>query len=427
MVVRLSMFFENKLHWGQNNMKTISIIFVILLILSWSSILGAESSLDSKGEKNMASKSINAFAFDLYAILKDSKGNIFFSPYSISTALAMAYAGAQMQTANQMQKVLRFGDKGEAIHSAFASLIKQINNPPHKGSYKLWVANAMWGQKGYNFKSDYLKLLREQYDSELNQVDFKKNPEGVRATINQWVEKKTNERIKDLIQAGAIGPLTTLILTNAIYFKAAWADQFSKGSTTDAPFYAGDGRQIKTPVMRKIEDFKYFEDDKVQVLNLSYENHDLSMTIILPKKINGLGEIEKNLTSNMLEKWEGELKYQQVDVSLPKFKVTSSFGLRDVLQSLGMKDAFSLPPADFSKITGKKDLFISGVIHKAFVDVNEEGTEAAAATAVPMRAAAEEKPKPKVFKADHPFMFLISDNLSGSILFMGCLSEPSYE
>jgi len=375
----------------------------------------------------VAGKSINAFAIDLYAKFKDSKGNIFFSPYSISTALAMAYAGADGETAGQMEKVLHFGDKREAVHSAFASLIGQINDPHHKDSYKLWVANAIWGQKGYSFRNEYLKLLKEQYDSLLKQVDFKKNPEGVRTRINQWVEKKTNDRIKDLIQAGAIKPLTTLILTNAIYFKAAWAEQFSKGITKDAPFYLGDGRQIKTPMMRQTENLKYREDDKVQVLNLPYENHDLSMTIILPRKINGLGEIENIFNSNTLTKWEGDLKYQTVDVSLPKFKVTSSFGLRDVLQSMGMKDAFSLPPADFSQMTGKNDLFISDVIHKAFVDVNEEGTEAAAATAVMMAAAAEEMSEPKVFKADHPFIFLIRDNCSGSILFIGRLSKPSYE
>ena len=371
---------------------------MILSILSSPSIVGAENPLELTGGTNAAGKSINAFAVDLYAKFKDSKGNIFYSPYSISTALAMAYAGARGETAKQMEKVLHFGDTGESIHPAFASLIKQINNPLHKGSYKLWVANAIWGQKGYDFRNEYIKLLEEQYDSGLKQVDFKKNPEGVRTTINQWVEKRTNDRIKDLIQAGAIGQLTTLILTNAIYFKAAWAKQFFKGMTKDAPFYLGDDRQINTPMMRKTDDFMYREDDKVQVLGLPYENHDLSMMIILPRKINGLDEVEKIFNSDTLEKWERELKYQKIDVSLPKFKVTSSFGLRDVLQSMGMKDAFSLPSADFSKMNGKNDLFISNVIHKAFVDVNEEGTEAAAATAVMVAAAsAPEKSEPKVF------------------------------
>jgi serpin B len=335
----------------KDNMKTIPAILVFLSILFSSCVACAESPSEPKGETNSAGKSINAFAVDLYAKFKDSKGNMFFSPYSISTALSMAYAGAEGETARQMEKVLHFGRSGESIHPAFASLIGQINDPSHKESYKLWVANAMWGQKGYSFRNEYLKLLEEQYDSELNQVDFKKNPEGVRTTINKWAEKKTNDKIKDLIQAGAIGPLTRLILTNAIYFKAAWAEQFSKGTTKEGPFYFGDGRQIKTPMMRQTENLKYFEDNKVQVLNLPYQNYDLSMTIILPRKIDGLGDVEKIFISGTLDKWEEDLKHQTVDVSLPKFKVTSSFGLGDVLKSMGMKDAFSLPPADFSKMT----------------------------------------------------------------------------
>lgn len=377
-------------------------------------------------ETRTAAESINAFAFDLYAQLKDGEGNIFCSPYSISTALTMAYAGASSETAAQMEKVLHL-DTTREVHSAFSSLINYINSPKKEDSYRLTTANALWGQKGYAIQQSFVNILKNQYSSELNTLDLKKRPEDSRNKINKWVEDKTNKNIKDLIQKGAIDSLTRLILTNAIYFKAAWEEQFKNEATKDAPFYLTADKKINVPMMRQKENFKYYENKEIQLLELPYLRHELSMFIILPRKVDGLKDVEKILTSKILNSWLEKTDREEVIVLMPKFKTTSTLNLNNVLTSMGMSDAFSLPPADFSGITGDKDLYISSVIHKAYVDVNEKGTEAAAATAVlfALTAAPGSPPKPKIFRADHPFMFLIRENRSGAILFMGRLINPS--
>lgn len=373
------------------------------------------------------------FALELYAKLKDdlnikeADGNLFFSPYSISTALAMTWAGARGETEKQMADVLHFSLPQERVHQALGALEKQLNAADKNRGYQLSVANALWGQKGYGFLNEFLTLTKKNYDAGLRELDFV-NPverEKARKTINKWVEKKTNKKIKDLIQPGILNELTRLVLTNAIYFKGDWAIQFDKKDTRDAPFKLSADKEVTVPMMHLEDRFKYAETNDLQILELPYKGQDLSMIVLLPKKVDGLAELEKSLTVKNLDTWLSELRKQEVRVYLPKFKMTTGpLELRNILKSMGMKDAFSLPPADFSGMTGTKDLFISNVLHKAFVAVDEKGTEAAAATAVGMTTTAIPKP-PVIFRADHPFVFLIKDNRSGSILFMGRVMNPA--
>ncbi|HZT83548.1 MAG TPA: serpin family protein [Gemmataceae bacterium] len=375
-------------------------------------------------DKAAVVKGDNEFALDLYAKLRAQEGNLFLSPASIATALAMTYGGARGETAEQMAKALHFTLPPDRLHPAFAALLKEINTPGKERGYQLSTANALWGQKGYHFLPGYLKLTRDNYGAGLNEVDFAGNTEGARKTINLWVEKETHDKIKDLIKPGMLDGMTRLVLTNAIYFKGDWVRKFKKERTREEPFFAPGGKQVKTPLMHETSTFKYLDGGTFQALELPYKGRELSMVVLLPKKNDGLPDLEKQLTAARLNEWLGKLRPEEVNVTLPRFKMTAEFQLSSQLSALGMKRAFS-KQADFSGMNGGQEpLFISDVIHKAFVDVNEEGTEAAAATAVIVRATSAQPHVPPTFRADHPFVFLIRDNRSGSLLFLGRLVNP---
>jgi serpin B len=372
-------------------------------------------------DKTAAARDNNAFAVDLYGKLRTGDGNLFFSPESISTALAMTYAGARTQTAEQMAKTLHFTLPQERLHPALGALMADLNSGGKKRGYQLSVANALWGQKGHDFLPAFLTLLKDDYGAEMHEVDFLRDTEGARQTINSWVEKQTQDKIKDLIARDVLPPETQLVLTNAIYFKGDWNTQFKKDATRDAPFQVSAREKVNVPLMNQTGDFPYFEGESFQALEMPYVGKDLSMVVLLPKKADGLADLEKTLSTDKLADWLAKLHTDEVVVALPKFKLTSQFSLKDTLSAMGMVDAFT-DSADFSGIDGNKNLFISAVIHKAFVDVNEEGTEAAAATAVIAQpTAARINP---VFRADHPFLFLIRDKRSGSILFLGRVVNP---
>ncbi|MGA2678507.1 MAG: serpin family protein [Sedimentisphaerales bacterium] len=365
----------------------------------------------------------NKFALELYGKLENQQDNLFLSPYSISTALAMTYAGARGQTEKQMAEALCFAPvQNEQFHKVFGEIIKQLNASGEKGGYELVVANALWGQKGYKFLPDYLTLVRENYGGNLQQVNFATQAEEARKTINAWVESKTKDKIKELIKPGILDPTTELVLTNAIYFKGKWATPFKPERTQDSPFVLLDGQKVNVPTMNQKDKFGYMETNDIQLLEMPYVNNDLSMVILLPKKADGVKDLEKGLTSNVIASWMAQLRKQEVQVFIPRFKMTSEFELARVLGAMGMPDAFSRN-ADFSGMTGNRDLFISNVLHKAYVDVNEEGTEAAAATAVVMKRISIGEPPP-VFRADHSFIFLIRDNQTDSILFLGRVENP---
>ncbi|MGA2257956.1 MAG: serpin family protein [Thermoguttaceae bacterium] len=361
----------------------------------------------------------NQFALDLYAKLRGEQAdNLFFSPYSISTALAMTCAGARGETEKQMAGVLHFPVPQDRIPSAFASLMAKLQSP--KDGNQLRIANRLWGQQGYDFLPEFLRVTREQYKAELALLDFATKAEEARKVINAWVEKQTEEKIKDLIQPGVLDQMTRLVLTNAIYFKGKWASQFDKKATQEAPFKLTPTKTVTVPMMHRKDSFKYGAMDDAQILELPYVGEKLSMLVVLPKAVDGLADVEKRLTD--LGKWLPAFRKQEVNVYLPRFTMTSQFQMNEALKSLGMASAFAPDAADFSGMDGKRDLSISAVIHKAFVDVNEEGTEAAAATGVVMRAKAVRITP--VFRADHPFVFLIRDTGTGAILFVGRVVNP---
>ncbi len=380
----------------------------------------------------------NCFALQLYQQVRGEKGNLFFSPYSISTALAMTYAGAKGRTQEQMAQTLCFPTAKEVVQKlaegreplmaedfarAFGEIIKDLNARGGKGTFELHVANALWGQQDFEFLPSFAKLVEDQYGGHLERVDFVKAAEKARRTINAWVEKQTNGKIKDLIGPGLLDSMTRLVLTNAIYFKGTWARQFQKEGTQDEPFTLLDGGKIQVPMMNQQASFGYGEADGLQVLEMPYVGQELSMVVLLPREPAGVGELEKALTAENVSKWLSGVRRQEVIVAMPKFKMTHKFSLGAVLQAMGMTDAFSRQ-ADFSGMTGRNDLFISAVVHQAYVDVNEEGTEAAAATGVTMRLTAMAPGRVPVFRADHPFLFLIRDIRSGSILFVGRVANP---
>ncbi|HVC09761.1 MAG TPA: serpin family protein [Elusimicrobiota bacterium] len=370
----------------------------------------------------------NEFALALYArVAAGKKGNVFFSPYSVSSALAMAYAGARGQTARQMADVLRFAPGSQSLPEEFAELNRSLDG--RRGKIKLVVANALWGQKGFSFRRDFLALSRRYYGAGLRELDFRKGAPKASAAINAWARKATAGKIKDLVAPGALDASTRLVLTDAVCFKAAWESPFEKRLTKKRAFYTADGGRVEAPFMGETGLFAYAETPTLQILALPYSG-GLSMIVILPRAQNGLAALEKNLSAENVLGLIGVMSRRRIEVLLPKFKFASGFGLVPVLKAMGMAEAFAPPAsgkgADFSGMDGRRDLWISDVIHKAYIDVNEQGTEAAAATAATMRATAIFSPgPPAVFRADHPFIFLIRDNVSGSILFLGKIADPS--
>jgi serpin B len=362
------------------------------------------------------------FGLALYDQLARKDGNLFFSPHSISTALGMTYAGARGKTAEEMKTTLRFHLEPGRLHPAFGKLIDQLDGEKTKRSAKLRVANRLWGQRDYGFLPEFLKLTQTDYRAGLEEVDFMANPEAARQTINAWVEKQTQEKIKDLMPSGVINNNTRLVLTNAIYFKAAWMFPFEAKETRPGDFTRADGKKVEVPLMHEKIRARFGQQEGFAILELPYERQELSMFLLLPTDPAGLPKVEKQMSEANLKAWLGKLGVHQVDVTLPKFKVTAQFMLKDTLQAMGMHDAFVFGKADFSGMATREKLFISAVVHKAFVDVNEQGTEAAAATGVGVGTLS--LPPPATFRADHPFLFLIRDNGTGALLFMGRLAQP---
>lgn len=370
----------------------------------------------------------NAFAFDLYQLLRQDNNNVFFSPYSISQALAMTYAGARSDTEKQISDTLHFIMSQERLHPAFNGLDIELSKRGEGAQgkddqgFRLNIVNAIWGQEDYRFLPEFLDVLAENYGAGLRVLDFVNAPEESRITINDWVSEQTEGRIEDLIPEGAIDALTRLVLTNAIYFNAAWQFPFNEDVTADGPFYLLDGGEVIVPMMTQTESLGYAEGDGYQAVELSYDGRELSMVILLPSE----GQFEtfqSAMDYQMLIDILSDLGNQQVNLTMPKFEFESEFSLKKALIAMGMPVAFS-PDADFSGMTGNRDLFIDDVLHKAFVSVDEAGTEAAAATAVIMTLTAVPAPPVEV-TVERPFIFLIRDIETGAILFVGQVVNPS--
>ena len=371
----------------------------------------------------------NRFAFELYAKLYgDSGSNIFFSPYSISAAFAMVYEGARNQTAGEMRSVFHFPQDDLARRASFAALYNKLNIDNE--GYTLRTADAAWVQEGYAILKEYLGVVREYYMGNATNVDFKGAMEKARQTINSWVADHTGGRIKELFKPGDLDPLTVLALTNAIYFKGEWQIKFDAGKTTNRDFYLASGGTVKVPMMvldSKDSKFNYldssedqeFYQDKLKILDLPYEGENASMFVLLPDD-NDLARLEGSLTPEKLAGWQQAMYKHHLDIQLPKFKMDCRYDLKKILPEMGMSSTFG-PAPDLSGMNGQGGLFIKTAVHEANIDVNEQGTEAAAATGVGV-ALSGMTPS---FIANHPFIFLIQDKATGTVLFMGRVTDPT--
>ena len=365
----------------------------------------------------------NRFAFDLYRQLAADPayagGNLFFSPYSISSALAITYEGARGTTADEIGAVLHLPTNDTLRREGFAALNAALNRG--SGNYTLRTANALWAEETYSFLPDYIDVAARWYGANVKNLDFISNPEGSRETINRWVEEQTEDRIPDLLPPNAIDPLTRLVITNAIYFKGTWAKQFDANETREEEFRVGPNEMVLAPMMHGDAVYPYAETETLQVLEMPYAHESgngLAMLVLLPKE-DSLTAAEEALDAERLAGLRESLASQNVRVFFPKFTLDVGYSLPPALAAMGMPTAFAEGAADLSGMDGTKDLFITGVFHKAFVDVNEEGTEAAAATGV-----IGGRGVTPVFRADHPFVFLIVEKDSGMVLFIGRVVNP---
>lgn len=375
--------------------------------------------------------SSNALGFDIYGRAKASPGNLAMSPASISAALAMTFGGARAETEAQMKRVLHVEGSRDQVMSDWGKLSRALQSPSRPLSLR--IANRLFGEKTFKFEQAFLDKTKTDFAAPLEPNDFINDFEPARVHINGWVEEQTEHRIKDLLPPASLDKLTRLVLVNAIYFLADWAEPFEKTATYDATFDVAPGTQKKTPMMHQGgHSHRVAQADGVKVLQLDYKGNDASMLVILPNQKDGLAEVEKSLTAAKLESWRAALAPVKVSITLPRFEVapTPSMSLKDDLVALGMPDAFDRDKADFTGMANPADkrerLRIDKVFHKAFVKVDEKGTEAAAATAVVMAKGGGPPPAPALeFVADHPFVFAIVDNATGLVLFLGRVADPT--
>ncbi|XP_040918744.1 leukocyte elastase inhibitor-like isoform X1 [Toxotes jaculatrix] len=376
------------------------------------------------------SKANITFCLDLFQKLNDNKtANIFFSPFSISSALAMVTLGARGNTAKQISECLKTQDCQDEVHTGFAQLLSELNKAD--APYALSVANRLYGEQSFQFIEDFLTQTRTHYNAELEAVDFKISSEAARVKINNWVEEKTKGKIKDIVAEGDMDRMTRLVLVNALYFKGTWNKTFNCARTEDADFKLNkrETKLVKMMTQDAYFPLRFIPEIDCQILEMPYKEKELSMLIFLPKEIQddttGLEKLEKQLTYEKFVEWTRPdmMPEAKVDVSLPRFKMEETYDLNNVLKNMGIVDAFDVLKSDFSGMSEARDLFLSKVSHKAFVEVNEEGTEAAAATAVFCQFESGCLKK-KYFTADHPFLFFIRHNPTMSVLFAGRFCSP---
>lgn len=401
------------------------IIGILLLICFGVGMIGATTPVtaaERRVELTEIATDTNAFAVALYQQMIDMPGNVFFCPYSIRTALLMTLVGAQGETARQMAEVLQVREAVSQVHQAVHAWHTSLNaKTDEQMGYQLQTANALWGQQGYIFQASFLEQLKTHYEGGFQEVDFAHALEEARQTINAWIEAETEGKIVDFLKPKALDPSATLVLTNSVYFKGAWEFPFDQQRTTNAPFYLTETESIEVPMMSQMLTAGYGEDDGLQMLELLYTGGRLSMVLMVPKSPEGLRQVEQQLSAASLHDLLQLLEPQKVMVTIPRWAMEVELSLPDILKAMGMQDAFLLPPADFSGMTGGKDLCISAVLHKAVLDVNEEGAEAAAATEVTMSRGLRRHP---MFVADRPFLVMIRDRHTGGMLFLGRVVDP---
>ncbi len=446
---------ENKINWNKKKLIVLSLIILIGILLYSFFNLGMSDifvkAADDRGATaegvEEAVRANNQFSIDLYSKIKDdSEGNIFFSPWSISNAMAMVYEGARGETANEIQNVFYFPEEDSLRRSSYANMLNTINKGG--GKYQLSTANAIWLQEDYPFLQEYKDTISRYYLGNVNTLDFVKNPGQASSEINNWVSKNTNNKIKNIASPNMFDPLTRAVLTNAIYFKGKWEHQFDKKDTKQKDFTLESGKKVQIPTMQLRDDelkFNYCESDGIQILEMPYKGDKISMLVLLPRteaseddeynyykyefglnenlSLSNITHLESILSEEKLKEWRSEMEPEIVFIYLPKYHFETTYSLTDYLKSMGMSLPFVWPGADFSGIDGTEMLYIDEVLHKAYIDVYEEGTEAAAATIVSMGFGAA-MPRFIEFRADHPFIFIIQEKETGNILFIGKVVDP---
>lgn len=403
--------------------KSVNVFLLTLAVLLFNN--GVLVANGANTEKSVGVDSaVNTFAFDLYKQIQTTKGNFVFSPYSIVTALSMTYVGARGNTQVQMRDVLHIGSVDEFIHSGLFDIDRQLQRAQKKKQFELYVANALWMEKEHSFLNTFLEFQERYYDATMKPVDFKYSSKQTVKIINQWVEKKTDGKIRDLVEPGAIDASTTLVLTNTIFFKGIWETLFDPHITKNLPFSLSEKEILNVPTMYQNAEFGYLAEELFQMIKLPYMGNELSMIVFLPWKTNGLPELEFKLNAALLSSYQARMKKKEIHVFLPRFRSNTPLALSRFLKEMGMTDAFSTR-ADFSGMDGTRSLLIGKVFHSTLVETDEQGTMASSGTAVVMKPGGTSLIEPPlIFKADHPFMFLIIHEPSGTILFIGRVVNP---
>ena len=371
----------------------------------------------------------NAFAWDLYHQYREQPGNLFFSPSSIAEALSMVLAGARGETAVEISRALKL-DQGPAdVHATGADLRKLLIQPDRHRGFELLIANRAWAQQGFSIEQPFTALLGQHYGAEMGLADFKKNQDAARHEINAWISEQTKGHLPEVIMPADISYLTRLVLVNAVYFFGEWDVPFKKELTKDEPFFHGDKRQKLVPMMNRRAQLPYYHGNGFQAASIPYGKGQLAMVLIVPSEVEGLAPLEATLSRQTVDNLMAGMKPQDVELALPRLEMRSRLDLAPPLKNLGMEQAFDLLRADFSGMhvpNGMVDgdrLFVQSAIHEATVKIDEEGTVAAAATVFMMAAGVAPQAPPQV-RADRPFIFLIRDQLTGSILFIGRVADP---
>ena len=369
-----------------------------------------------------AAASVNAFTFEIYKTVGKSGGNMFISPYSISSALAMTYAGARGTTEKEMEKVLHIDS---SLHKSMAALISELNSVP-AATAKMNTANAIWPAKQEKLLAEYVQTVRENYKAALTPLNYASSPAKAAKTINSWVEKHTNGKIKDIISDGLLRKDTPMVLTNAVYFKSEWLNKFEPSNTMISPFWTTQQNSVSAVMMNKTDDdINYIKTNELEAIEIPYKDRRFSMLVMLPDKSSSLQNLESKLTQENLDKLTLAMKPERVKMFIPKFKEEQTFELANILSVMGMPSAFDGRKADFSAMNGKHNMYIGNVVHKTFIEVGEEGTEAAAATAViMMKSSMPPIDPPIIFRAERPFVYMIRDNNSGAVIFIGRYTKP---
>ncbi len=400
---------------NEKKMKKLSILLIGVLFIF--------SCYAQNTEIKTAEQGNSMFALELYNQLQTDKENVFFSPFSISSSLAMTYAGSAGETEAEMKEVMSYKNNTESFHGEFKSI---LNNFKKKGedNVKISVAQSVWTQKGYNFETPFLATVRANYLSPVKKADFveTKNREAALKQINDWVAKQTSNKINNLLPKEALTDATKLVLISAIHFSGSWEKPFKKTSTKKLDFKLSSKKVEKMSFMVGVSNANYFENDLVQVVEIPYKG-DATMIIFLPKEEDGFSDLQEQFTYENYTTWTSNYTKSRTSLTIPKFKIENDFDLEKPLKKMGMKTAFG-KKADFSKMTGDEELFINKIIHKAYIEIDEDGTEAAAATAVVMDRKSTSNERPKAFRADHPFIFMIKENTTNTILFVGHFVQP---